>query len=172
MKHQTPLRIYSFDAYDRHLCLKPSLAMFLVLSYSVRHLLLVFLLYFPFVMRHVDMATLKHLMATSLGVSLGIADLPALLVLLAWRHRRPEAGTAWRWLWRQGRLALLTTLVGQGALLMGTQAEQLWIGGEQGALLAICLIAQGWALTYVVFSRRLADVFRDFPAPPRDEMIG
>ncbi|HRY14803.1 MAG TPA: DUF2919 family protein [Candidatus Competibacteraceae bacterium] len=165
MKYRTPPLAYPFEAYDRNLCLKPSLGMFLVLSYSVRHLLIVFLLYFPFMIRSVDMATLKHWMATPLGVSLAVADLPALLIWLAWRYRRPRTGTAWRWLWRRGRLALLATLITQGALLMVTQAEKLLTSGEEGAFLVIYLMIQGWALTYVGFSRRLTDVFRDFPDP-------
>ncbi|MCB1775985.1 MAG: DUF2919 family protein [Candidatus Competibacteraceae bacterium] len=165
MKDRTARIVYRFDAYDQYLCLKPSVTMLLTMAYSVRHLFLVFLLYFPLIRSSADMALIRRLMATPLGVSLGLADLPALFVIVAACYRQPEAAAVWRWLWRRGRMLLLATLALQGALLVGTQGERLLIPGMESTVLVIYLIVQGWVLAYVGFSRRLVDVFQDFPKP-------
>ncbi len=154
---------YRFEAYDQHICLKPSLPMLLAMLYSVHHWLLVFVLYFPLMM--VDTSALKHLMSNPLSGYLLAAESPALLLFLSWWMRQPKAAAPWRWLWRNGRRLLFLTLLSQALLLIASPSGRQWLGEAQAPLL-VYLPLHAWVLAYVIMSRRLADVFLDYPAPP------
>lgn len=152
---------YSPDDYDQYLTLKPSLGMVCALAYSARHMLLVVLAYLPLLPGKSDMAFLKSVLSPAMVLS----DVPGLLLLLAWRNRRPEASAFWRRIWRQGRAWLLFALVAQLGLLYTTSlpgrlSDFTGAGLPAVAYLALHLII----IVYVASSGRLREVFRDFPA--------
>ncbi len=156
--------LYHPDAYDKHLCLKPSAGMVLVMAFAIRHILLVFLGYFPGMSGNAD----THFITGLLSPTLMAADFPALLVLLAWRFRLPEAGKTWRLIWRHGRVILLATLGVQLLLLANTRWGRQLLEvpqSETSSLVVLYALLQVYVLIFVLMSKRLRGVFLDFPVP-------
>lgn len=153
------------EAYDRHGCLKVSVLLLGTMVYAIRHMLIVFLAYNPSPKLGSTFAFLQPL-AEPWFVA---ADLPALLVLLAWWQRRPEARPMWRFLWRHGRMMLTTSLLLQTGLLVHahglTLLESYYL--TQGERLALVSLVLNLLLVYYLWrSPRVADTFADFPANP------
>lgn len=156
--------LYSSDNYDRHGCLTVTPLLIVTLLYAIRHLLIVFLAYNPSPKLGSAFAFLQPL-AEPWFVA---ADLPALLVLLAWWQRRPEARALWRRIWRYGRVLLTTSLLLQFALLAHGQGMNLLESYylSQGERLAIVTLVVNLLLVYYLWrSPRVADTFADFPMP-------
>jgi len=157
------MQIYPLHAYDRHGSLKVSLPLLGVMLYAIRHLLIVFLAYNPSPRLGSAFAFLQPL-AEPWFVA---ADLPALLVLLAWWQRRPEAKRFWRQVWHSGRALLTTSLLLQFVLLVHAQGLRLWEAYflTQGERLAIVTLGVNLLLVYYLWrSPRVGDTFADFPA--------
>lgn len=135
--------------------------MILAIVYSVRHLGLIFLAYFPLLPGHTALAFLK----SALSPALVLADVPGFLLLLAWRHRRPGVAPFWPWVWRHGQVLLLLTLGLPFGLLLFTTALPLHLRHATGSgLLALgYLLLHGSISLYWLRSRRVRAVFRDFP---------
>lgn len=159
------LDLYSPETYDKHLALKVPLLLSVTLLYAIRHILIVFLAYNPSPRLGSAFAFLQPL-AEPWFVA---ADLPALLVLLAWWQRRPGAKALWRGIWRYGRVLLTTSLLLQFALLAHRQGMSI-LGAyylSQGERLAIVSLGLNLLLVYYLWrSQRVADTFADFPAVP------
>lgn len=152
---------YPPSAYDDQWCLKPSWVTIAVWLFSVRHLLLVLILYFPIMPGRTQMGFLQN----ALSVPLTLAEVPALLLVIAWRYRRADAPSFWRPIWHHGRTLLLTTLIAQ-AVLIGTD---LWNGVTEGELEGVTLFqlpVQVAAVWYSLTARRLKDLLADYPSPP------
>ncbi len=89
------------------------------------------------------------------------AGLPALLVLIAWWRRRPDAGPTIRQLWRQGRILLIVSLLGNFVMLLWPVVVLHYrLDIQTSGQLILC----GILLYYQLRSRRNADAFKDFPA--------
>lgn len=156
---------YPSQAYDRYLSLKVPFLLMVVILYAIRHLLIVFLAYNPSPKLGSAFAFLQPL-AEPWFVA---ADLPALLVLLAWWQRRPEAKTLWRRVWRSGRVLLTASLLLQFALLAHVQGLELWESYylTQAERLALVTLVLNLLLVYYLWrSPRVGDTFADFPAAP------
>jgi hypothetical protein len=157
--------LYGPDEYDEYLCLKPSVPMILTMMYSARHVVLVFLAYFPSMAGTSDTSVIKALLAPYFVY----ADIPALLLLLTWRFRVPEARPFWRAIWQRGRTFLALSLLFQIILLLERQWESILFEvarGSRGMLLLSYVFLSLVALAYVLTSERVENVFRDFPPPP------
>ena len=162
--------VYPPEAYDPHACLKPSLGMIFTLAYGARHLAFVFLGYLPLLPGQADLAFLK----STLSPALVLSDVPALLLLLAWRNRNPAAAPLWSWLWRHGQVILLLTLCVQFALLLFTTAlpHHLRQTANSGLLAIGYLTLHGYVILYWISSRRVRAVFREFPVLPGPKQEG
>jgi hypothetical protein len=137
------------------------------MAYAIRHLLIVFLAYNPSPRLGSAFAFLQPL-AEPWFVA---ADLPALLVLLAWWQRRPGASALWRRIWRSGRVLLTASLLLQFALLIHAQGLQLWESYylTEGERLAMVSLVLNVLLVYYLWrSPRVGDTFADFPAAAKD----
>lgn len=159
---------YAPEDYDLNGSLTVPALLVVTLLFSIRHLLIVFLAYNPSPKLGSAFAFLQPL-AEPWFVA---ADLPALLVVLAWWQRRPQAKALWRWIWRHGRGLLTISLLLQFALL--AQAQGMDILGSyyltQGERLALVSLALDLLLVYYLWrSPRVADTFADFPTPPRPQ---
>ena len=156
--------LYSPDDFDEHLCLKPSVAMILAMMYAARHLVLIFLAYFPGMAGSTGGAFIKEMLSPYLVAT----DVPALLLLLAWRFRVPESGLFWRALWRHGRALLLLALVAQLVLLATMHWGPMLIEAPRtrgNVLVVSYALLHLYVLGYVLMSDRLKAVFQDFPKP-------
>lgn len=133
------------------------------MTYTIRHMFIVFLAYNPSPKLGSAFAFLQP-MAEPWFVA---ADLPALLVLLAWWQRRPGAAAFWRRTWHSGRILLTVSLLLQFALLAHAQGLELWASYylTQGERLAIVTLGLNLLLIYYLWrSPRVGDTFADFPA--------
>jgi len=156
--------LYSPDDFDEHLCLKPSVAMILAMMYAARHLVLIFLAYFPGMAGSTGGAFIKEMLSPYLVAT----DVPALLLLLAWRFRVPESGLFWRTLWRHGRALLLLTLVAQLVLLATMHWGPMLIEAPRtrgNVLVVSYALLHLYVLGYVLMADRVKAVFGDFPKP-------
>jgi len=157
------IRPYPPQAYDGYHSLKAPVMLVATMLYAIRHLLIIFLAYNPSPRLGGAFAFLRPL-AEPWFVA---ADLPALLVLLAWWQRRPEAKRFWRQVWHTGRALLTSSLLLQFMLLAHAQGLQLWESYflTQGERLAIVSLVLNLLLIYYLWrSPRVADTFADFPA--------
>ncbi len=154
---------YDPDQYGKYLCLKVPFWMLAVLFFTCRHLVFVLLANAPLPSANTSMGFLTA--QTSLWFLL--TDLPALLVLLAWGHRLPNAKPVWEWLWRRGRELISISLVFQmGFTLMVMIAGQSAGGfswGISDRLLMVNVGLIGLSLYYFWRFSIVADVFEDFP---------
>jgi glucan phosphoethanolaminetransferase (alkaline phosphatase superfamily) len=161
---------YPPDAYDRHLALKPSLLLILVMFYSARHLLLVLLAYNP----SPKMAAAFAVLQPFASPYFVLADIPALLVLLAWAKRVPESKALWRALWRSGRILLSLGVMMHFALLFALEGRGIWGAYFLSQHERLVLVNLGFDLLVVYYlwrSARVADVFADFPSAPAKEPV-
>jgi hypothetical protein len=156
-------RRYDLTSFDQHLCLKPPLLLWGTVIYLSRAVSL------PFV---IGIGSLAGGSANTNRLMHGLFDpytlLPscvAFLVLAALAVRSPSSGRPVRWIFSHGRLLLLAAAILDAGLgLSSVSLEHLANGDEQaaGALLALALDA--YILVYLFVSRRVRDVFSDFPA--------
>ncbi len=158
--------LYPPEAYDRNLALKVPPLLVFALLYAIRHLLIVFLAYNPSPRLGAAFAFLQPL-AEPWFVA---ADLPALLVLLAWWQRQPAARVFWRRVWHSGRALLTATLLIQFALLAHAQGLRLWEAYYLTQAERLAIVSLGLNLLFVYYlwrSPRVGDTFADFPSPPK-----
>lgn len=157
---------YAPENYDLNGSLKVPALLVVTLLFSIRHLLIVFLAYNPSPRLGSAFAFLQPL-AEPWFVA---ADLPALLVVLAWWQRRPGAKALWRVIWRYGRVLLTLSLLLQFALLAQAQGmnilESYYL--SQGERLAVASLGvTALCIYYLWRSPRVGDTFADFPAAPK-----
>lgn len=149
---------YPAHCYTDDLVLRVPPALWLVMLFLVRHLVLLGITFLPTMGQEVlplrDLVQPQYL----------IADLIALPVLIAAARRRPEAGRAWRSVWPLGRTLLTASALVFPVLAIGrllTTARPLALGID-GPLLA-SLLASLAVVAYLWRSPLARDVFREFP---------
>jgi hypothetical protein len=163
-------RLYPLERYDRHFCLKAPFHLMLAMLYAARHIFIVLLAYSPNPRLASAFAFMQPL-ASPLYV---LTDLPAILVLLAWSRRRPEAGLFWRRLWRHGRTLLTVSLGLHFAFLTYFQGAQAWHTHEYLDSSRLVLVSLGLDLLVVYYLWRIrvvGDVFADFPRTPSGQPV-
>lgn len=161
MKHGDLIK-YDLDCYDRHCSLKPPPALLAALAFACRDFLL------PLVVAlgslkggagyDVDFLLSQH---HTLAV---LTQVPALLVIYAMIRRVPGAEAPARWIWKHGRLLVGAALLAD--VILAAALSDVSFGhlrsGDAGTLARLAF--DGAILTYLARSRRLKDVFADFPA--------
>lgn len=158
--------LYDFRAYDKHLCLKVSFRMWLIIMYFLRPYILVFstirLGKSAGPVEGID--GLKQMVyPDDFSLTLGVlATLPVLIFIVAWAKRVPTAGTFIRSVWRNGALLLsvaaaLNIVIVFVPMLAGVVSRIDTAGWIQIALPVIILV-------YLHTSKRVKDTFADFPA--------
>lgn len=148
---------YPPSCYDVNLSLRVSPLLWLIIIWSIHHVLFLAL-------------GVGSKSAEVTGMAVGYAldpykllsNLPGLLVLGARMNRRPEAGSRTRWIWQKGRLLLMVGLSMQiGALFLRNWKE---ISNLNGTML-LTLCATAGSLILLFGSRHIKDIFDDFPSP-------
>lgn len=163
MSKRTDIIKYDLDSYDKHCCLKPSLAMIAAAAFACRAYLLPLL---------IVVGSLKGGAHYEVNALLGeqrtlamLTQLPALLVIYAMVRRKPSASAAARWIWKRGRLLLAASLVADLWLLAGGSELQVDVVGafadDPGAFARIGIDVA--VLLYLSVSTRVKDTFADFP---------
>lgn len=143
--------------YDKYMALKVSFLLWLIILWSMHHTLLITLSAFS------RSGYVFHVASEYAGnAPLLISNLPAILLLLIALNRTPQSGKFVRLVWRHGKKLLLATII-CGAILTVSYHEKKIT--NPGHLYFWALLLDTGATSYLLFSRRISDIFADFPAP-------
>ena len=160
-------KVYDFKDYDKYMCLKISLEMWLIIVYLMRP--------FPVLIssfrggrggaKGVKGADgIKQILyPDDFTLVLGIlATIPAILFMIAVMKRKPSAGAFFRGVWRNGALmlsmaAVMNIVIVFIPILTGVISKVHMTGWVQVAI-SIAIIF------YLNTSKRVKDTFEDFPA--------
>jgi hypothetical protein len=158
-------KIYSFEEYDKYLCLKPTRGFWLVMLYLLLPFIIV-LLTFLFGKRGIDITILMDirniLYPDNLSLMLALlSTMPALIFIYGWARRKPGAPANVKRICRNGAVmlsatAIMNVIVIFVPLLTGGIRSIHWIGWVQASLLIIII-------NYLRSSQRVKDTFSDFP---------
>lgn len=155
---------YPFSAYDKYLCLKPDMVLWVAFIFLLR----------PYVVLVLSVANRKDRMAMInlfysdryAMILAAIAAIPAVMVLYAFLKRKPDASDRIRSIWRNGRLLLLGSLILNVIivflpLILGAIRS---LGMIDWGELALC----AYIGYYLLREQRVRDTFADFPPPDAD----
>lgn len=151
-------KVYNFNEYDKHMCLKLSVEVWLVILYLLRPLLVLV----ASLRTKQSTGTRELIYADDFSFTLGIlATIPVIILLIGWAKRKPDAGRFVRAIWRNGvRLlstaAVLNIIIVIVPVVMGTISRPHMSGWIQIALSILILV-------YLYTSQRVKDTFADFP---------
>jgi len=158
-------RVYSFEEYDKYLCLKPSRGLWLVVVFLLLPFVIL-LLTFLFGRRGGDTTILRdiqHLLyPNDLALMLAfLSATPALIFIYAWIRRKPGAPANVKKICRNGAVMLSATAIMNVItvfvpLLTGMIHRIHWIGWVQAGLSIVII-------NYLHSSQRVKDTFSDFP---------
>jgi len=154
---------YSLDSYDRHFCLKPPLLLWLSAVFLSRAISI------PFVIGIGSLgggsANVNELVHGLFSLSTLAPSCIAFPVLCALALRSPSSGRAVRWIYSHGHLLLATAAILDGALaLSALSLERVESADEQAAGVLVRIVCDAYVCLYVLISKRVRDVFADFPA--------
>ena len=150
-------RNYSYEYFDQHLSLRPGLCLVVAMLYLSRNFSLP-LVAFAFG-RGIDGHMSYILEGTKHPFLFLLSSLPALLVILAWSRRLPNAGWSIHFIWEWGRWFLITSVILDTLLILildrsfSKDLEQIYLFLDSGVL------------GFLLINQRVRNVFNDFPAP-------
>ena len=156
-------RFYHPDSFDSYMCLRPTFLMKVAMIFAIRHIAMILLAYSP-VMQGDDFAFLKG-SVSPLDVA---ADLPGLLLLIAWVRRHPGAHKLWRWAWRNGRLLITIAIAMNLVLLAASDIGNLisaYFWGPREVVTVVSIFLDLSVLFYLWRATMVPEVFAEFPAP-------
>ncbi|MFV1972184.1 MAG: DUF2919 family protein [Thiohalobacterales bacterium] len=163
--------VYSFKDYDKHLCLKPPVEFWLAVAFFLRPFILKFS---TFQMGRGGSKTrdvsLLYDIAYPDNFSFFLAVLstiPAVMLIIAFAKRKPEASERMRKLWRSGITlmfiaAVLNIIVVFLPVVLGKAHTVHLYGWAQLGVIALIL-------GYLFRSQHLKDAFADYPAAAEDK---
>jgi hypothetical protein len=156
-------RRYSLDSYDRNFCLKPPWLLWLGAVFLSRAISL------PLVIGIGSLgggsANTNELMHGLFSVSTLVPSCVAFPVLCALALRAPSSGPAVRWLVSHGRILLAAAALIDAALsLSSLSIERVESADEHVGAVLLGAILDAYLFVYVLISKRIRDVFADFPA--------
>jgi hypothetical protein len=157
-------RRYSPSSYDENFCLKPPALLWLAALYLSRAFVLLLASNLVTVFR-MDPG-IATVLRSAISVYSLAPSLVAALVLYALVFRGPSSAKPTRWIWAHGRSILATAaILDCVALIVGASI----FGGDMSDIAAGPLVAAMfdlYFLIYILATRRVRDVFADFPPPP------
>lgn len=154
---------YSPSSYDNHFCLKPPALLWLAAIYLSRAMVLIFAADIAWVARAGnDVVTMLRGAASVYALIPSVIAAPVLFALVA---RAPTSRKLVRWIWTHGRAILIVAAILD---FVASLAASGIVGGDAADLSAGFLVAAAfdvYFLVYIVATRRVRDVFADFPTP-------
>ncbi len=149
--------------YNRHVVLRLPFYLGAAMVYLSKYIFLFVVPRLPRLNRdgHFDFLENNDVTHTDLGLVL--AGLPALaLLIVALVRRVPDAGQPWRWIWENGR----TLLIASASLELVLMVVYVAIGRRQiDEVVVAFAYLDIMILVYLIKSRRVVDLFNDFPKP-------
>lgn len=154
---------YSPSSYDDHFCLKPPALLWLAAAYLSRAIVLIVASDVGYVAR--VGANVVTMLRGAVSVYALVPSLVAVPVLYALIARGPTSSKLVRWIWAHGRTILILAAILDCAVSVAASGIA---GGDTEDLSAGLLLAavfDVYFLVYIVATRRVRDVFADFPSP-------
>lgn len=153
---------YSFADFDQYLCLKPPWLLWVCVVYLSRAVVLPIITSVSALSgSRSDTSGLLHGL---FGTGTLISSCIAFLVLCALALRSPSAGRVVRWIFAHGRtLLVVAAALDAGLALTGVSFERALEGDERMALVLLGVVFDGYFIAYLLFSKRVRDLFVDFP---------
>lgn len=147
---------YPSHCYDDNFVLRISPLLWLIIIWSVNHVLVLGLAVF---------ALSAEVLALAINYAADplilLSDLPGAVVLVAAINRRPAAGKAVRWVWCNGRLFLIIGMCAQGAAITTVYWKVILFNMNESLL--IVLTANISFLALLLGARLIKDIFMEFP---------
>ena len=151
---------YTLNDFDKYTCLAPGVVLWLVIGFLMRPYLVMAM---SFSQRGNRMGTIDLVYPDRIWFAIdALAALPAVVVIGAYIFRKPQAQAVFRKIWRSGRAWLLAS--SSANALVAVAGLVMTISSRTTLLSPILLCISGWCLWYLIASRRVRDVFGDFPA--------
>jgi hypothetical protein len=155
-------RRYSLASYDRHFCLKPPLLLWLSALFLSRAISI------PLVIGIGSLgggtANANELVHGLFSISTLAPSCIAFPLLCALALRSPSSGQAVRWIFSHGRVLLAAAAILDGALASsGLSIERVENADEQVGAALLGVFIDVYVCLYVLISKRVRDVFADFP---------
>jgi len=162
MQHSYQPRRYSLESYDRNFCLKPPLLLWISTLFLSRAISL------PLVIGIGSLgggsANANELIHGLFSVATLAPSSIAFPVLCALALRSPSSGRAVRWIFGHGRLLLAAAAMVDTALaLSSVSIERVANADEQLGAVLLAIVFDVYVCLYVLISKRVRDVFADFP---------
>lgn len=155
------LNTYGPTSYDYNFCLKPPLMLWLVIFCLSRALVL------PFVGGLSSMTGSANMASVTRGLTSSEDFVPAamaLMVLMAFLRRRPSGSQLTRYIWAHGRVILALSALADLALAAQSMSQEFTTSSMSSLLLVLRAFLDVYFLIFIFASRRVRDVFADFPA--------
>jgi len=155
---------YSPSSYDENFCLKPPALLWLAALYLSRAFVILLASNLAALLR-MDPG-IAAVLRSAVSIYSPLPSLIAVPVLYALVFRAPSSTKLIRWIWAHGRSILaIAAILDCAALFFGSSV----IGGDISDVAAGALLAAMfdiYFLIYILATRRVRDVFADFPPPP------
>jgi Protein of unknown function (DUF2919) len=153
---------YDPASYDANFSLKPPMLLWLAMLYLARAVLLPFVGGVSSMSGSADVAALTRSGTDTVSM---IPAAMALLVLFACARRRPSGSRFTRFIWANGRIILALSAAADLALaILDLYRQSSFIGSSGSLLLILRAIFDIYFPIFIFVSRRVHDVFEDFPA--------
>jgi hypothetical protein len=152
---------YDLGSFDNNYCLKPPLMLWLVMLYLARAVLLPFIGGISSMGGAADASSLTRGM---FGIEDFVSAVLALIVFVTFLKRTPSASRIWRGIWRFGRIILAAAAVVDLAVSLNHFAQGADTDSSRPELLLLASTVDAFVVVYLFRSRRIRDVFNDFPA--------
>jgi hypothetical protein len=159
------VRPYAFSAYDKYLCLKMSIPMWLTVLFLARPFAIMLM---SIVNRRDRMGLVEMFYGDPVAMAIdSFAALPALLVLFALARRQPGASETVRWIWTHGRILLI---LATALNIFSVFIPFLWESATRMHTPELVKLAASILILVFLFrSPRVRDTFSDFPEPVSDD---
>jgi len=152
---------YDLSCYDKYVCLKPNLAMWLIFLFFLKP----YLVFVASVVNRSDRMMLINLFyPDQVMLSLGaLVSIPAALVVFAWTRKKPDSGDFIKAVWLRGRNLLTMSAVLNACIvfvphILGMANK---VPPRDWIQLALSLLI----IVVLNFSVYIRDCFRDYPEP-------
>jgi len=157
------MRRYGLNHYDANFCLKPPFLLSLAMLYLSRGILLLLLSSVG------SLAALSSdtvmLLRGSIKLGTVIPSILGASLLYALGRRVPSASKAVRWIWSNGQVLLAAAALADVTVQLLNSPLLYGDAYDQTAWPLVAAMLDLYFLVYVFASRRVRDVFADFPAP-------
>lgn len=154
--------IYTPDDYNQYDVLNVPMSFTLATIYMLKHFII-----FTLPMVAQTMPAVVKFAHAHVSVTLMIVSIPAILVLFASLRRTPYAGKIPRWLWKNAKILLFSSVFLEISIIVSFALLNI---KQFDAASLLFLYIDSIIVLYLWRSKRLKDVLAEFPVPEREKL--